>query len=105
MFVLGELLLIAGRPVRWHGPSNRHAGFVHGYFSEGCVVASNFQGHQSAVAVANEQGRAGLGSQGEHILTLFDDAVIITLRAALASPATFDGVDGKCSAKARAKAA
>src|SRR6266851_1196800 len=95
VFFLGELLLVARHPVYWHGPINRHAGFVHGYFGEGCVVASNFQGHQSPVAVANEQRRAGRGSQGEHILTLFDDAVIITLRAALASSATLDGVDHK----------
>jgi hypothetical protein len=95
VFVLGELLLVARHPARWHGPINRHAGFVHGEFGEGRVVASHFQGNQSPIAVANEQGRAGLGSQGEHILTLFDDAVIIPLRAALASSATLNGVDRK----------
>jgi len=45
--------------------------------------------------VANEQGCAGLLQQGEHILTLFGNAVIIALWAALASPSAFDDVDGK----------
>jgi hypothetical protein len=45
--------------------------------------------------VANEKRRASLSLQGEHILTLFDDAVIITLRAALASSAALNGVDRK----------
>ena len=45
--------------------------------------------------MTNEKGRAGLLQQGEHILTLFGNAVIIALWAALASPATFDDVDGK----------
>src|SRR5262249_55899144 len=38
---------------------------------------------------------AGLLLQGEHILTFFDHAVIITLWAAPPSPATLDDVDGK----------
>ena len=58
--------------------------FVYGYLGERVVVARHFQGNQSAVAVAHDQGCAGLGPQGEHILTLFDDAVIIALGAALA---------------------
>jgi hypothetical protein len=45
--------------------------------------------------VANEQGGARLGLQGEHVLTLFDDAVVITLRAARASSPALDGVDRK----------
>jgi len=74
---------------------NGHAGFVHGYFVKGFVVASHFQGNQSTVAVTNEEGRARLSLQREHVLTLFDDAVIVTLRAALASSAALDGVDRK----------
>jgi hypothetical protein len=62
---------------------------------KGFVVASHFQGHQSTVAVTNEEGRARLSLQREHVLTLFDDAVIVTLRAALASSAALDGVDRK----------
>ena len=93
--LLGELPLVARYPAHRHGPINRHAGLVHGYFGECRVVAGNFQGHQPSVAVADEQRRASLGSQGEYILTLLDDAVIITLRAALTSSAALDGVDGK----------
>jgi hypothetical protein len=68
--------------------------FVDNDLAEGRVVASHFQGNQSTVAVANEVAGARLRLQGEHVLTLFDDAVI-TLRAALASSAALDGVDRK----------
>jgi hypothetical protein len=43
--------------------------------------------------VANEQGSARLRLQSEHVLTLFDDAVITTLRTTLATAPTLDGVD------------
>ena len=45
--------------------------------------------------MANEQGRAGRGSQGEYILTLLENTVIIALWTAQTSPATFNDVDGK----------
>src|SRR5512147_1306885 len=90
---LGELLLIPRHPRRWHRPINGHARFIDGYFAKGLVVASYLQGNQSTVAVAHEQGGARLRLQGEHVLTLFDDAVISALRTALAASPAFDGVD------------
>src|SRR5258707_2938928 len=95
LVLLGEFLLVARHPAHWDGPINTHARFVDSYFGESPVVAGNFQGHESTEAVANEQGRAGLLLQGEHILTFFEHAVIITLWAAQTSPATFNDVDGK----------
>jgi hypothetical protein len=43
--------------------------------------------------MANEKGRAGLGSQGEHILALFENTVILALWAAPATPATLKSMD------------
>jgi hypothetical protein len=70
---------------------------------KGFVVASHFQGNQSTVAVANEQGGARLRLQGEHVLTLIHNAVVITLRAALASSPALDGVDRKADLRASAR--
>ena len=92
-------------PRCWHRPINGHARFVDGYLAKGLVVAGYFQGNQSTVAVANEQGGARLRLQGEHVLTLFDDAVIIALRAALASSPALNVWTVKCSDRARANAA
>ena len=93
--LLGKLPFGTRHPICRHGPINGHTGFVHGYLGESFVVASHFQGYESAVAVTDEQGRAGRGLYGKHILTLFDDAVVMTLRAALASSTALDGVDRK----------
>jgi hypothetical protein len=93
VLILRQLLLVARHPVYWHGAINRHAGFVYGDLGESIVAAGNLQCNQSSIAVSNKQGRAGLLVQGKHIITLFEDAVILALRAASTSPAALDGVD------------
>jgi hypothetical protein len=53
MLLPREILLVAGHPVRRHGPVDRHAGFVHGYLGKVRVVARHLEGDQSPVAVTD----------------------------------------------------
>src|ERR1051326_4534499 len=99
ILLLGKLLLVAWHPPHRNGPSNRDARFIHGDFSKRRIVTGSFQGYESPKAMTNEQGRAGLLLQGDHILTLFADAVIIALWTAQASSAPLDDVNRKMLAQ------